>query len=173
MANADPRVEVVNEHMRLENAHDFAGAIAAFGRPRYEVMADGTDWDGAQRVDDFLSENKTAFPDFHFDPTSVSPTADAVVVEGRFKGTHEGAWRGLPATGRTVDFPMCLIFEFEGDVMVNERLYFDIGTPLVQLGVADDPNSLKFKIVTVVTHPIAISRAVARTMWRKITFRKG
>jgi predicted ester cyclase len=168
MADGDRRVDIVNEHMRLENAYDFAGCIAEFGRPRYEVVADGELFDGAERVDGFLSENRKAFPDFEFEPTSVSPTTDAVVVEGRFKGTHLGTWRGLLATGRKVDFPMCLIFEFEGDSMVNERIYFDIGTPLQQLGVEFNPNSLRGKLVALLSHPVTISKA----MLRAITHRK-
>lgn len=173
MPEADRRVQIVNKHMRLENAHDFAACIGEFGRPRYEVMANGEVYDGAGRVDEFLSENRHAFPDFVFEPTRVSPTPDAVLVEGVFKGTHEGTWRGLPATGRHVSFPMCLIFEFEGEVMVNERIYFDLGTPLRQLGVADDPNSLKGKLVTVLTHPVTITRALLRSVWRRLTFRRS
>ena len=171
VSNGDRRVEIVNEHMRLENAHDFPACIDKFGRPRYEVMANGELFDGAARVDDFLSENRRAFPDFRFEPTRVSPTPEAVLVEGMFKGTHDGAWRGLPPTGRRVDFPMCLIFEFEDDVLVNERIYFDLGTPLRQLGVADDPNSAKAKILTVLTHPVTITRAVLRTAWLRLTRR--
>jgi predicted ester cyclase len=172
MPDTDPRVDSVNEHMRLENAHDFGGCIAEFGRPRYEVVADGELFDGAERVDDFLSENRHAFPDFKFEPTRVSPTTDAVVVEGRFKGTHLGTWRGLLPTGRKVDFAMCLIFEFEGDTMVNERIYFDIGTPLRQLGVEFDPNSARGKLVALLTHPVTITRAVLRNAWLVITHRK-
>ena len=168
----DQMVATVNEHMRLENAYDFPACIGKFGRPRYEVMANAELFDGPSRVDDFLSENLSAFPDFHFEPTRVSPTPDAVLVEGRFRGTHEGPWRGLPATGRKVDFPMCLIFEFEGDSMVNERLYFDLGTPLRQLGVAFDPNSTRFKIFTVLSHPITITKALFRTVWVKIFHRR-
>src|ERR671932_2262711 len=108
MPGDDGRVEIVNEHMRLENAHDFPACIAKFGRPRYEVMADGEVFDGPSGVDRFLSENRRAFPDFRFEPSRVSPTPDAVLVEGAFKGTHEGPWRGLPANGRKVDFPMRL-----------------------------------------------------------------
>lgn len=164
MSEDDRRVEVVNEHMRFENAHDFPACIGKFGRPQYEVMADGELFQGSARVNDFLSENLRAFPDFIFEPTRVSPTSGAVLVEGVFKGTHEGPWRGLPATGRRVNFPMCLIFEFDGPVLVNERIYFDVGTPLRQLGVADDPNSTKGKIVTVLAHPVTILRAVLRTV---------
>ena len=36
---------------------------------------------------------------------------DAVIVEGDFRGTHQGLWRGLPPTGRAVDFPVLIVFE--------------------------------------------------------------
>jgi hypothetical protein len=102
----------------------------------------------------------------------VSPTTDAVLVEGRFTGTHLGSWRGLPATGRKVDFPMCLIFEFEGEQMVNEKLYFDVGTPLTQLGVDYSPNSTKGKLVLVMTHPVTIAKALLRGVRLRLTHRE-
>ena len=171
VSGGDRRVEIVNEHMRLENAYDFPGAIGAFTRPRYTVVTDGELWDGADGVHSFLSQNHQAFPDFHFEPTRVSPTTDAVLVEGRFRGTHLGTWRGLPATGRKVDFPMCLIFEFEGDEMVNEKLYFDVGTPLTQLGVDYDPNTVKGKLVLVLTHPVTLIKAELRALRLRLTRR--
>ena len=163
----DPRVAIVNEHMRLENAYDFPGCIGEFAHPKYEVVADGEVFDGAERVHGFLSENHTAFPDFVFAPTRVSPTTDAVLVEGRFTGTHLGTWRGLPATGRRVDFAMCLIFEFEGDAMVNEKIYFDLDTPLHQLGVADSFDSPRGKITLALTHPIIIGKAFLRNIFTR------
>jgi hypothetical protein len=36
----------VLEHMTPENAHDFDRCIAAFARPRYEIVATGQVWDG-------------------------------------------------------------------------------------------------------------------------------
>ncbi len=172
MPGEDPRVALVNEHMRLENAHDFAACIAKFGRPRYEVLADGELFEGAAGVDRFLSENLRAFPDFRYEPSRVSPTPDAVLVEGIFTGTHDGPWRGLPATGRNVEFPMCLIFEFDGEVMVNEKIYFDLGTPLRQLGVAYDPNTTKGKIFITLGHPLTIIRALIRTIVLRLTHRR-
>lgn len=148
--------------MRLENAYDFPGCIGEFAHAKYEVVADGELFDGPGRVHDFLSENHRAFPDFKFVPTRVSPTTDAVLVEGRFEGTHLGTWRGLPATGRKVDFAMCLIFEFEGEAMVNEKIYFDLSTPLRQLGVADNPMSLRGKLTLALTHPVVIFKALLR-----------
>jgi hypothetical protein len=128
-------------------------------------------YDGESAVAGFLDENKRAFPDFHFEPTRISPAPEVIVVEGRFQGTHEGTWRGLPATGRRVDVPMCLVFEFEGDSMVNERIYMDLSTPLQQLGVAFDPNGLRFKLTTALTHPVTLTRALLAALVRRITRR--
>lgn len=158
----DRRIAIVEEHVRLENAHDFPACIAMFGRARYEVVAGNEVYDGADGVHGFLDENLAAFPDFVFVPSRLSPTADAVLVEGRFQGTHLGTWRGLPATGKRVDFEMCVIFEFDGDSMINEKLYFDLTAPLRQLGVADDPNSLRGKLTVVLTHPLVVLGAVLR-----------
>jgi steroid delta-isomerase-like uncharacterized protein len=160
----DERVAIVLEHMRLENEHDFPACIAAFGRPRYEVVATNETHDGAAGVEGFLLENRRAFPDFRFEPTRVVPADDVVLVEGVFNGTHLGTWRGLPATGRTISFAMAVVFEFEADALVCERLYFDLGTPLRQLGVARDPLSLGGRLATVANHPLTIVRALVRAL---------
>jgi steroid delta-isomerase-like uncharacterized protein len=166
----DPRIAVVLEHMRLENEHDFPGCIGEFDRPRYEIVATGEVHDGPAAVEAFLQENRRAFPDFRFEPHRTTPAADAVLVEGYFIGTHDGTWRGLPATGRTVRFPMAVVFEFEGDALVCERVYFDLGTPLRQLGVSRDPTTAFGRIATVANHPVTIGRALVRSVRRN---RKG
>jgi steroid delta-isomerase-like uncharacterized protein len=173
MPDSDPRVAIVNEHMRLENAYDFPACIGEFAHARYEVVADGELFDGPDRVRTFLSENHRAFPDFEFVPSRVSPTTDAVLVEGRFVGTHLGTWRGLPATGKRVDFGMCLIFEFDGESMTNERLYFDLSSPLRQLGVVDDLNSVRGKLTLVLTHPIVIMKAFWHAIVQRVRRRSA
>ena len=157
----------VEAHMRLENAHDFPACIEEFSRARYDVLSLGDIYDGADRVHDFLADNLRGFPDFAFVPVRISPSTDCVVVEGRFTGTHDGTWNGLPPTGRRVDFPMCLVFDFEGDAMVGETLYFDIGAPLRQLGVADDPRSKRGMLTIVLSHPVVVLRAFLRNLVRR------
>jgi len=156
----------VREHMEAENAHEFERCIAAFAHPRYEIVATGEVWDGHGDVNALLHENKKGFPDFQFHPQATHHANDAVVVEGRFTGTHLGSWRGLPPTGRKVDFPLIIVFQFEGDDLVCERTYFDLGTPLRQLGVARDPSSRGGKIATALNHPITVGRALIRSRWR-------
>jgi steroid delta-isomerase-like uncharacterized protein len=161
------REAVVREHMEAENAHDFERCIAAFTHPRYEIVATGEVWDGHSGVNTLLKENKQGFSDFQFHPSQMHHGDDAVIVEGRFTGTHDGSWRGLPPTGRKVDFPLIIVFVFEDDRMVCERTYFNIGTPLTQLGVARDPNSTGGKVATVLNHPLTVGRALIRSRLRR------
>jgi steroid delta-isomerase-like uncharacterized protein len=152
-------------HMTAENAHDFEHGISFFARPQYRVMATGELWDGADGVARLMQENVTAFPDFHYEFEHLHHADEAIVVEGTFRGTHEGTWRGLPATGRKVEFPMLIVFPFEGEAMMGERIYFDLNTALRQLGVAFDPNSAAGKVSTALNHPITIARALLRNLW--------
>ena len=161
------REEICVGHMTAENAHEFDAAIGFFARPRYEIVATGEVYDGRSELDRLMQENVTAFPDSHYDVESLHQADDAIVVEGTFRGTQEGMWRGLPATGRAVEFPMLIVFPFEGEAMMGERIFFDLNTALRQLGVARDPNSVAGKIMTLVNHPITIGRALLRKLRRR------
>jgi steroid delta-isomerase-like uncharacterized protein len=161
------RMETVLEHMTAENGHEFERSIDAFAHARYEVIATGEVYDGPVEVAALLDENKRAFPDFHFEVRRMRDADDAVIVEGDFRGTHQGLWRGLPPTGRAVDFPVIIVFEFEGDRMVCERTYFNLGTPLTQLGVARDPNTKAGQVATALNHPVTIGRAVLGELRRR------
>jgi steroid delta-isomerase-like uncharacterized protein len=163
----DGRVAQVLAHMRLENAHDFPACIATFARPRYEIVATGELHDGEGGVAGLLDENRTAFSDFQFEPTRTVPAGPDVLVEGVFTGTHDGPWRGLPPTGRRVRVRMAVVFEFQGEAMVGERLYFDLGTVLRQLGVARDPRSLAGRLTTFMNHPLTVAGALLRSLFAR------
>ncbi len=161
------REEVCIAHMTAENAHEFDTAIGLFERPRYELVATGEVYDGAEPLGGLMLENVTAFPDFHYTWERMHHADEAIVVEGTFRGTHEGTWRGLPGTGRKVEFPMLIVFPFDGERMMGERIFFDLNTALRQLGVARDPNTVAGKITTAVNHPVTLARALLRTMVRR------
>lgn len=161
------REATVREHMEAENEHEFERCIDAFTHPRYEIVPTGEVWDGRSGVNELLLENKKGFPDFHFHAEAWHHANDAVIVEGNFTGTHLGSWRGLPPTGRRVDFKLIIVFQFQGEDMVCERTYFDLGTPLRQLGVARDPNSRGGKIGAALSHPVTIGKAWIRSRMRR------
>ncbi len=157
-------MRVVETHIEAERRGDFDAARATFHRPRYEIVATGEVHDGADAVGAFYEETARAFPDLDFRDTVLRPCADAVWVETTFAATHRGWWRGLPATEQRVEYRMANLFVFEGELLVAERMYFDLMTPLRQIGIARDPTSLGGRIAAALNHPWTVGRAFARTL---------
>jgi carboxymethylenebutenolidase len=104
------------------------------------VMTGGTGWAETLR-----------FYKYHFIPTApkdsalvpISRTvgADRVVDEMLFCFTHdiEIDWMlpGIKPTGKYVQIPLVAIVRFRGDKIVNEHIYWDQASVLVQVGVLD------------------------------------
>src|SRR4051794_5659530 len=156
------REEIVVEHMESENRHEFDVTLETFDHPRYELIGTGDVYDGAQEVAAYFEETRTAFPDQRNELISLRHADDAVIVEANLYGTHDGPFRGLPPTGRKFEMRFCAIFVFEEDRLVCERVYFDAGTILRQLGIAHDPLTVSGRVATVLNHPVTVGRALLR-----------
>lgn len=158
------RLAIIEEHVRLENAHDLQGVLGTFGKnAHYDDEAWGDHYTGIDGVQEFYQGLMTALPDLQIEILKQHVTDDNVVLEVVIRGTQLGSWRGLPATGRRVEVPLCGVYTFdEDDRLAGERIYYDRASVLMQLGVLHDPQSLSGRLVTLATHPITIARAVLR-----------
>jgi len=160
----DARVAVVEEHVRGENRHDLDALMAAFGdHARYDDEPWADHRVGRESVRMYYAQLLRALPDLVIDVHRRHVAEDAVVLEVEIRGTHRGAWRGLPATNRELKFPLCGVFTFdEGNRMAGERIYYDRAVVLGQLGVFREPTTPVGRLMTAVMHPITIARAVLR-----------
>jgi len=162
------RTAIVEQHIRFENAHDLDGVLSTFGA---NAQYDDEPWEehyrGQSAVRLFYEQLMGALPDLHIDVLRRHVADEAILVEVLIRGTHLGAWRGLPATGRQVHFPLCGVYTFDSqDRLMGERIYYDRGTVLRQLGVFHEPKTLLGQISILLTHPITLARALARTRAR-------
>jgi steroid delta-isomerase-like uncharacterized protein len=124
--------------MESENTHDFDVTLATFAdHPRYEIIPTGEVYDGPEEVMRYYQETRAAFPDQRNELISLHHADDAVIVEFWLRGTHEGEFRGVPPTGKSFEQRMAAFFLFEGERLVNERVYFDAAGLLAQLGLLD------------------------------------
>jgi steroid delta-isomerase-like uncharacterized protein len=161
------RESTVREHMESENRLDFDATIDTFDHPRYELIGTGEVHDGEADVRAYFNETRIAFPDQRNELIALHHADDAVIVEFLLRGTHLGSFRGLPGTGRSFECRMTAFFVFEEDRLVCERVYFDVGTILRQLGIAHDPTSVAGRVATVANHPITIGRGLVRGLLRR------
>jgi len=108
------RVALVEQHIRLENEHDLEGVLRTFGNSaQYDDEAWGEHYEGGNGVRRFYEQLMKALPDLEIDVRRRHVTDEAILLEVVIRGTHLGGWRGLPPTGRRVEFPLCGVYTFD------------------------------------------------------------
>ena len=124
------RIAIVDRHIRLENEHDLEGVLATFGdHARYDDEPWGEHYEGRDGVRSFYQQLMAALPDLVIDVQRRHVTEDAILVEVMIRGTHLGAWRSLPPTGRRVEIPLCGVYTFDGDDRLAGKKSITTGEP--------------------------------------------
>ena len=112
------RLALVEEHVRLENRHDLDGIMGTFGA---SARYDEEPWDdhhiGREAVRAYYDALLRAMPDLAIEVGQRHVAGDAVLLEVIISGHHLGVWRGLPPTGRPVQFPLCGVFTFDAETV--------------------------------------------------------
>jgi steroid delta-isomerase-like uncharacterized protein len=75
------------------------------------------------------------FPDGRISIVSIKEAGDTVFVEFIGRGTHEGDLMGIAPTGKSIQLPVCNVFEVRDGKIYREREYMDMATLMIQLGV--------------------------------------
>ena len=160
------RIAIVEQHIRLENEHDLEGVLRTFGdSARYDDEPWDEHHEGRNGVREFYEQLMKALPDLKIEVQRRHVTEDAILVEVLIGGTHLGRWRGLQATGRRVEFPLCGVYTFDADDnLAGEKIYYDRATVLRQLGVFYEPQTVLGQISILATHPCTMARAFARKL---------
>ncbi len=85
----------------------------------------------------FFADTFRAVPDWRHQTKRVAEDGDFVWVHGTYKGTHQGEWLGIPATGKSFAFDAVDIFRIEGGQLAEHWDVMDVHGLLKQLGVID------------------------------------
>jgi steroid delta-isomerase-like uncharacterized protein len=102
----------------------------------FTVMATGQEHKGCDGVLAMLNY----FYHIAFDATSTTRTMlfgeNSAMVESDFVGRHIGEFAGIPATGKDVNVPLCVVYDLENERIKHGRIYFEIPALMQQLGVS-------------------------------------
>lgn len=80
-----------------------------------------------------------AFPDLEMVAEDMVSEGDKVFVRARMRGTHQGEFMGIPATGRRFDVPMGDFVRFTDGKVIEHWGATDTGMMMQQLGVGEAP----------------------------------
>lgn len=83
----------------------------------------------------FALDCATGFPDYALVILDEVQEGDRLVLRYAFRGTHTGAFAGMPPTGRHVDATSVIIYRFVGGKVAETWWHQDTLAILQQLGV--------------------------------------
>jgi steroid delta-isomerase-like uncharacterized protein len=131
----------IQEHIAAENRRDAAATLATMHEAHYEVVPWGLEIDGQEAVREFLEGYFAMMPAIVTEATRFYHADDALIVETRTVGTHEGEIEGIPANGRPFEVNGIGIFAFDGEDLLGEKVVSDMLGLLRQIdpALADAP----------------------------------
>jgi steroid delta-isomerase-like uncharacterized protein len=107
--------------------------------PEYSYTGgDGQTQKGPQVGLDLGQMYAAAFPNGKLEIKHIHAAGDnTAIVEFVARGIHEGNLMDIPATGRKLELPVCMVVEVKDGKIHAEREYMDMMSMMQQLGVAE------------------------------------
>jgi len=127
----------ITEHLTAESTQDLEALLAGMTEDCYNlVMCDPSPlYQGPKEVARRYRGLWTAFPDLQVRLRRiVAIEGDQAVTEHTLSGTHHGPLFGTAPTGRSVQVDTVVIWEFAGERIRGETVYFDLATMFRQVG---------------------------------------
>ena len=128
----------VAEHIAAENRHDWTGVINTFAqddRAHYDVVPLSAVFPGIDGVRGFYQSIAVALPDLRIDVKSEYDVPGCSIREVIIRGTHQGEFAGVPASGNPIRIEMAAFYTFDDRTgrLISERIYYDQATVFGQM----------------------------------------
>ncbi len=99
----------------------------------FTTMATGEEHHGRQAVRAMLHHMYHVAFDAHAELRTLVCEEDHAVLEALFVGRHAAAFAGVPATGREVRVPLCVVYDLAHGRIRRARVYLEVPVLLRQL----------------------------------------
>ena len=84
---------------------------------------------------DFVAQIRAAFPDMQMSADDMIAEGDQLAVRSTLRGTHQGDFMGIPATGKQVEVSNYDFVRFENDQAAEHWGVIDSAALMEQIGV--------------------------------------
>jgi steroid delta-isomerase-like uncharacterized protein len=94
---------------------------------------------GREGLKEVIRQMRSAFPDIHWTVDEMLAEDDKVFTRFTWSGTHQGAFLGVPATGRRITVKGMVIDRLVAGMMADSRILMDTMGMMHQLGALPIP----------------------------------
>jgi steroid delta-isomerase-like uncharacterized protein len=135
---SDP-ANIAREYLESFNRRDWDKMRSLFASGYSYTGGDGEKQQGPEAGVAIAQMWAGAMSDAKIDIKSTHVAGNTAIVEFQGSGTHDGELMGIPATGRKVTMPVCMVVDIKDGKVQAEREYMDMAHLMQQLGVMEMP----------------------------------
>jgi steroid delta-isomerase-like uncharacterized protein len=138
MVSQETMRRVLQEHVDAENAHDRERVLATYvaDNPVFDDVPTSSRYVGPEQIVDNYRHLWDGLPNLVRRIDSWAFGDNTCVIELTLSGDHTGPYRGVPGSGRRLDFRIIGHFTFDDDGRIKqETAYYDVLTFMRQLGL--------------------------------------
>ena len=107
----------------------------SFDKDVKALATSGGDIIGLENFKNYYNNYLTGFSDAEFTIIDIFGQGDKMVKHWNFKGTHDGDFFGVPATGKSVDISGTTLIKMKDGKIAAEQDYMDFLSFYTQLGL--------------------------------------
>ena len=82
---------------------------------------------------------ESVLPGYYLEPDDMIAEGDKVMVRATVHGVHNGPFMDTPPTGKTVAFPLMIVYRLEGGKIVEHWMLVDMLAFMQQIGAMPEP----------------------------------
>jgi steroid delta-isomerase-like uncharacterized protein len=132
--SVEKQSRIINQWIEAWNKQDLTSARDLLLPDYKRHDANLPDVDGPQAEIDFILSVVSGFPDVHLQVTQLIVQDHFVAARLTVRGTHQGAFMSVPATGREIFVEVMNFFRLSGDKIAEEWAVMDALGLLQQMG---------------------------------------
>ncbi len=129
-------LQAVTDVLQYWNAQDVEGILKYYNDDiRWTNVALEEVYSGKDEVRTFINRLLVAFPDLNFEVTEKFARDDNISERWYIRGTHQGPFMGIPATGKQVEIPGISMVRMRDGKFLSDWYLFDASGGLRQMGL--------------------------------------
>ncbi len=132
--SAEENRALVRKNIELLNGRNLDAAVGQLAPNFIDHEAQPGTPDGPEGVRRFFTTAYSAFPDFNAAIEDVIAEGDRVMIRSTVSGTHSGPFRGIPPTGKRVQFGLIDIYRVADGKIAEHWGLTDFLTLMQQVG---------------------------------------
>jgi steroid delta-isomerase-like uncharacterized protein len=135
--SAEKNIETIKKAIKALNERDMSAVKDLMKKDylRHDLTSSFGERRGQSETVDFFQSVISGIPDMKMNIQDIFATENRVALHYTLTGTHQGEYKGIPATGKKLEIHAIHLYRFEGDKAAEQWALPDMAGMYRQMGI--------------------------------------